>query len=57
MISQFGILHSHGHGDEDIAIRTSVLIDENGKELWRRVSTSVSDTPKPDEILQRIRGN
>ena len=56
VISQFGILHSHGRHDEDIAIRTSVLVDENGNELWRRVSTSVTDTPKPDEILQRIRG-
>lgn len=56
MISQFGILHSHGRGEEDIAIRTSVLVDENGNELWRRVSTSVTDTPKPEEILQRIRG-
>jgi peroxiredoxin len=55
LISQFGILHSKGHGDEDIAIRTSVLVDENGNELWRRVSTSATDTPKPDELLQRIR--
>jgi peroxiredoxin len=55
VISQFGILHSKGHGDEDIAIRTSVLVDENGNELWRRVSTSATDTPKPDELLQRIR--
>lgn len=56
VISEFGILHPKGHGSEDISIRASILIDENGNELWRRVSTSVSDAPKVDEILGRIRG-
>ena len=55
VISEFGILHPKGHADKDIAIRTAVLVDENGNELWRRVSTSVADTPKPDEVLERIR--
>ena len=54
LISEFGILHGKGHGDEDIALRTSLLVDENGNEMWRRVSTSVTDAPKPDEILNRI---
>ena len=53
--SQFGLLHPKGHG-EDIAIRTALLVDENGNEVFRRVSTSASDAPKPDEILARIRG-
>ena len=57
VISEFGIVHGKGHDEEDIAIRTSLLVDENGNELWRRVSTTVTDTPKPEEILNRIRGN
>jgi peroxiredoxin len=56
VISQFGIVHSHGHGDEDIAIRTAIFLDENGIEQWRRVSTSASDAPKVAEILGRISG-
>jgi len=56
VISEMGIVHPKGHDHEDIAIRTSVLVDENGNELWRRASTSVSDAPKVNEILGRIRG-
>jgi len=56
VISEFGILHPKGHGSDDIAIRTSVLVDENGNELWRRVSATASDAPKVQEILSRIRG-
>jgi len=56
VISEFGILHAKGHGSDDIALRTSVFVDENGNELWRRVSTSASDAPSVKEILGRIRG-
>jgi peroxiredoxin len=56
VISQYGILHANGHGEENIAIRTAVLLDEKGVEVWRRVSSSVSDAPKPKEILGKIRG-
>jgi peroxiredoxin len=55
VIRQYGLLHSKGHGDEDIAIRATIFIDKNGKEVFRRVSETVPDVPKSAEILNKIR--
>jgi peroxiredoxin len=55
VIKQYGLLHSAGHGGGDIAIRTTLLIDPKGREVWRRVSESVPDIPTADEVLERIR--
>ncbi len=55
VIRKFGLLHANGKGDTDIAIRTTILIDEQGVERWRRVSETVPDIPKSAEILERIR--
>ncbi len=55
VIKQYGLLHSAGHGGEDIAIRATLLIDPKRREVWRRVSESVPDIPTADEVLQRIR--
>lgn len=56
VIHQYGLLHSGGslQGD-DIAIRTTMFIDEQGRQRWRRVSTTVGDIPTMQEILDRIR--
>lgn len=55
VIQQYGLLHSKGHADEDIAIRATIFIDKDGKEVFRRVSDMVPDIPKAEEILTRIR--
>jgi peroxiredoxin len=55
VIKQYGLLHVGGKGDEDIAIRTTLLIDEQGRERWRRVSGTVTDIPTSAEALQHIR--
>jgi peroxiredoxin len=55
VIRQYGLLHAKGRGDEDIAIRTTLLIDEQGNERWRRVSESVPDIPKAAEVLGKLR--
>jgi len=55
VIRQYGLLHARGKGDEDIAIRTTFLIDEQGNERWRRVSESVPDIPKAADVLDKIR--
>ena len=55
VIREYGLLHEHGKGEEDIAIRTTLLIDEEGCEQWRRVSTTVTDIPNAEEALQQIR--
>lgn len=54
-IRRYGLLHQDGHGGEDIAIRTTLLIDPQQREAWRRVSESVPDIPAADEILRRIK--
>ena len=55
VIREYGLLHEHGKGDEDIAIRTTLLIDEQGREQWRRVSNTVPDIPSAEEALNHIR--
>jgi peroxiredoxin len=55
VIKQYGLLHAGGKGDEDIAIRTTLLIDEQGRERWRRVSGTVTDIPTSAEALLHIR--
>ncbi|GAC1658168.1 MAG: hypothetical protein NVS9B15_19700 [Acidobacteriaceae bacterium] len=55
VIREYGLLHAKGHFDDDIAIRTVVLIDGNGEELFRRASKTVMEYPHPAEILARLR--
>src|SRR5258708_36900136 len=54
-IRKYGLLHPAGKGDTDIALRTTLLIDAQGIEQWRRISETVPDIPKAEEILARIR--
>lgn len=55
VIRRYGLLHEKGRGDSDIAIRTTLFIDAEGRERWRRVSATIPDIPKAEEILKRIR--
>lgn len=54
VVREYGLLHADGHGGQDIAIRTTIYIDANGVEKWRRVSTSATDVPKVKEIVDKI---
>ena len=59
VIRRYGLLHEKGshekeHPEEDIALRTTLLIDPDGRERWRRVSASVQDIPTADETLAAI---
>ena len=56
VIRQYGLLHVKGYdGVSDIALRTTLLIDPEGRERWRRVSKSVPDIPTADETLAEIK--
>ncbi len=57
VIRAYGLRHENGAAGHDIAIRATVLIDANGKELWRRVSATVPDIPTADEIVGRIKAS
>jgi peroxiredoxin len=58
VIREYGLLHAGGHKDEngleDIALRTTVYLDENGIELWRRVSANAIDIPTVAEIKEKM---
>jgi peroxiredoxin len=55
VIREYGLLHAHGKGDTDIAIRTTFVVDENGRERWRKVSSTIPEIPKAAEVLQQLR--
>ena len=55
VIRKYGLLHAHGGGNEDIALDTSLLIDEKGVERWRQVSQTLPDLPKAAELTACIR--
>ena len=55
VIRQYGLLHPHGKGDTDIAIRATFVIDEDGRERWRKVSATIPEIPKAAEVLQQLR--
>lgn len=55
VIKKYGLLHAAGRGDHDIALRTTLLIDPDGVEKWRRVSKSVPDIPTVDETIAQVR--
>jgi peroxiredoxin len=56
VIREYGLLHAHGKGESDIALRTTFVIDENGRERWRKVSSNVLEIPKAADVLQQLRG-
>jgi peroxiredoxin len=56
VIRSYGLIHSGaGMEGQDIALDTTVLVDENGREGWRHVSETITDVPAADEVLKRIR--
>src|SRR5215471_17837832 len=55
VIRKYGLLHAAGRRDQDIALRTTLLVDPRGSEKFRRVSESVPDIPTVDETLAKIK--
>jgi peroxiredoxin len=56
VIRDYGLVHAGGGlNDDDIAIRATVLLDANGIERWRDVSTSKVDLQTADEVLAEVR--
>jgi alkyl hydroperoxide reductase subunit AhpC len=54
VVREYGLLHADGHSGQDIAIRTTIYLDGNGVEQWRRVSTTAMDVPRVKEVMDRI---
>jgi peroxiredoxin len=55
VIREYGLLDTESAKGAEIAIRTTLLVDENGIERWRLVSDKVRDVPKPEDVLERLR--
>ena len=55
IIREYGLLHPKGHSGEDIALRATLVIDSNGREVYRKVSSSVPDIRTADEILAELK--
>ena len=55
VIRSYGLLHEKGRLGDDIAIRTTLFVDGEGRERWRRVSDTIPDIPNAGEVLDRIR--
>lgn len=55
VIREYGLLHPKGYKDEDIALRATLILDENGTEVYRKVSSSVPDIRSADEILEELK--
>ena len=57
VIRSYGLIHPGGGMEgQDIALDTTLLVDSDGRERWRRVSETLPDIPTAEEILTRIRG-
>lgn len=54
IIRQYGLLHART-GEPDIAIRATLVLDEESIERWRKVSATVGEIPKPEEVLEQLR--
>ena len=53
VIRRYGVLHAGGSG-RDIALNTVLFVDDDGRERWRKVSQTLPDLPKAEEVLNRI---
>jgi peroxiredoxin len=57
VIRAYGLFQGKGINQTDVAIRTSLLVDEQGREVFRRVSATAADIPNAEELLGRIVAN
>jgi len=56
VIHAYGLVHEHGSPDsQEVAIPAHILIDRDGKILWKHISDRVPDRPDPREILSVAR--
>ena len=55
VIRQYGLLHAKGYKGEDIALRATLIVDKDGREVFRQVSSSVPDVRHADQILAELK--
>ena len=55
VIREYGLLHPKGYKGEDIALRATLIVDKDGREVFRQVSSSVPDVRHADQILAELK--
>ena len=56
VIREYGLIHrGGGSGGSEIAIPAHILVDHDGKILWRHVATKVLDRTDPDDVVAAVR--
>ena len=55
VIREYGLIQPKGHDDEDIALRTTIILDKDGREVFRRISSSVREIRTADEVLAELK--
>jgi peroxiredoxin len=55
VIREYGLLHAKGYKGEDIALRATLIVDKDGREVFRQVSSSVPDVRHADQILAELK--
>lgn len=56
-ISEYGLVHGHGGGERDIAIPATIIVDRDGKIVWRHIAARVTDRPEASEVLRAARSS
>lgn len=56
VIREYGLVHTGGGpGASEIAIPANILVDHDGKILWRHIATKVQDRADPDDLVAAVR--
>lgn len=55
VIQTYNLVHKGGHAGSDIAKPAHILIDRDGRIVWRYESQRIQDRPHPAEVLKQVR--
>jgi peroxiredoxin len=55
VITDYGLVHRGGGPDgSDIAVPAHILIDGQGRVVWRFVARRVEDRPHPNDVIEAV---
>lgn len=55
-IAAYGLVHKDGYGSgNDIAIPATIIVDRDGKIVWRDIAPAVNIRPSPEQVLDAAR--
>jgi peroxiredoxin len=54
VIREYGVVQVYGGRRPDGAIRTTLLLDEQGIVRWSEIAGTANQTPKPETLLEEL---